>query len=65
MKLDIWAEADRLADDRRITDYHFWRMLKNLDNEIFRAASAKEPIPFEAIRWRAILRRARARRGRR
>jgi hypothetical protein len=65
MKLDIWAEADRLAEDGRITDYDFWRMLKNLDNEIFRAASAKEPIAFDVVRWRAILRQARARRGRR
>jgi hypothetical protein len=37
-------------------------MLKNLDNEIFRAGSAGEPIPFEAARWRAILRQARSRR---
>jgi hypothetical protein len=60
MKLDILAAADRLADDQRITDYDFWRMLKNLDNEIFRANSAREPIPFEAVRWRAILRQARS-----
>lgn len=64
MKLDIWAEADRLADDHRITDYDFWRMLKNLENEIFRASSSKEPISFDVIRWRAILRQARAQRGR-
>ena len=65
MKLDIRAEADRLAEDGSITDYDFWRMLKNLDYEIFRAVSAREPIAFEVIRWRAILRQARARRCRR
>ena len=38
MKQDIGAEAHRLAEDPRISDYDFWRTLKNLDNEIFRIA---------------------------
>jgi hypothetical protein len=63
MRLDILGEADRLAEDPHLTDYDFWRMLKNVDYEIFRADSAGEPIPFEAIRWRAILRQARSRRS--
>ena len=64
MKLDIRAAADRLAEDRRITDYDFWRMLKNLDDEIFRAGSAGEPISFDAVRLRAVLRQARSQRER-
>jgi hypothetical protein len=63
MKLDIQSEVDRLAEDRRFTDYDFWRMLRDLDDEIYRADAAGEPIPFEAARWRAILRQARRRRG--
>ena len=63
MKLDIAAEADRLADDPRITDYDFWRTLKNLDNEIFAMGENCEPIPLIMLRWRAIIRQARARRG--
>ncbi len=63
MRLDIKTEADRLADNPRISDYDFWRTLKNLENEIYRAAGAKEPIPFDIIRWRAIVREARHLRG--
>jgi hypothetical protein len=64
MKTDIKVEAARLAADPTITDYDFWRSLKNLNNEIFHIANSNEPIPFTMIRWRAILRQARMRRGR-
>ncbi len=65
MKQDIGAVAHRLAEDQRISDYDFWRTLKNLDNEIFRIAGNHEPIPIEMIRWRAIIKQARSRRGQR
>ncbi len=65
MKTDIMAEAARLAADPAISDYDFWRSLKNLNNEIYRIANSNEPIPFAMIRWRAILKQARlSRRGR-
>ncbi len=63
MKIDIEAAAARLAADPRITDYDFWRSLKNLNNEIFEIDSNNEPIPFDMVRWRAILKQARFRRG--
>jgi hypothetical protein len=63
MKIDIKVIAEKLAADPRITDYDFWRSLKNLNNEIFHIANNNEPIPFAMVRWRAILRQARARRG--
>ncbi len=63
MTIDIEATSDRLAADRRITDYDFWRSLKNVDNEIFQIASSNEPIPMDMIRWRAILKQARTKRG--
>lgn len=63
MRTDIDAAARKLACDPRITDYDFWRSLKNLNNEIFAFASNNEPIPLEMIRWRVILKQARSRRG--
>ena len=63
MKTDIKVEVERLAADPRITDYDFWRSLKNVNNEIFNIANNNEPIPFDMIRWRAILKQARMRRG--
>ncbi|MCF6102342.1 MULTISPECIES: hypothetical protein [Mesorhizobium] len=63
MKTDIKVEADRLAADPRISDYDFWRSLKNLNYEIFTIANNNEPIPFAMIRWRAILKQARMKRG--
>ncbi|TIN09125.1 hypothetical protein [Mesorhizobium sp.] len=63
MKTDIKVEADKLAADPRISDYDFWRSLKNLNYEIFTIANNNEPIPFAMIRWRAILKQARIKRG--
>lgn len=65
MKQDIGSVAHRLAEDHRISDYDFWRTLKNLDNEIFRISGDRQPIPIEMIRWRAIIKQARSRRGQR
>ncbi len=64
MKQDIGAVAHRLAEDGRITDYDFWRALKNLDSEIYRISDDHQPIPIEMLRWRVILKQARHRRGR-
>ncbi len=63
MKQDIGAVAHRLAEDYRLSDYDFWRALKNLDSEIYRKAGDHQPIPIEMIRWRAIIKQARSRRG--
>jgi hypothetical protein len=62
MKNDIQAAAEKLASDPGLTDYDFWRMLKNLEYEIFQRTSSKQPIPIDMLRWRRILRRARSRR---
>lgn len=63
MKIDIEAASAKLAADPRISDYDFWRSLKNLNNEIFQIANSNEPIPMDMIRWRAILKQARSKRG--
>lgn len=62
MTTDIQTAAERLASDPRLTDYDFWRTLKNVDNEIFRIASISQPIPIEMLRWRRILKYARSKR---
>ncbi|WP_378949994.1 hypothetical protein [Mesorhizobium sp. ANAO-SY3R2] len=63
MHTDIEATANKLACDPRISDYDFWRSLRNLNNEIFVIANNKRPIPIEMLRWRVILRQARSKRG--
>ena len=63
MKIDITEMSEKLARDPSISDYDFWRALKNLDNEIYRKAGEHQPIPIEMIRWRAIIKQARSRRG--
>ena len=62
MKFDIHAAAEKLASDPGLTDYDFWRTLKNLEYEIFQRVSSSQPIPIDMLRWRRILRRARSRR---
>ena len=62
MRNDIQATADELAADSRLTDYDFWRMLKNLEYEIFQRANGSQPIPFDMLRWRRILKRAHSKR---
>ncbi len=63
MSSDIKAEAARLAADPDLSDYDFWRSLKNLNNEIFQISQSSEPIPFSLLRRRAILKQARMRRS--
>lgn len=62
MRLDIATETDRLVHDPRLSDYDFWRTLKNIDTELFGYETRREPIPFDLIRWRRIVRAARSRR---
>jgi len=62
MNNDILANAEKLAADSRLTDYDFWRMLKNLDYALFQCANASQPIPFDMLRWRRILKGARSKR---
>ncbi len=63
MSIDIDYTSERLANDPRLSDYDFWRSLKNLENEIFQLSSRKEPVPIDLLRWRRILSSARHRRG--
>ena len=62
MRLDITTETERLARDPRLSDYDFWRTLKNIETELYAYESRREPIPFDLIRWRRIVRAARSRR---
>ena len=51
MKSDIQAAAEKLASDPGLTDYDFWRTLKNLDYEIFQRTSSK---PADPLRHAAL-----------
>ncbi|MBN9250461.1 MAG: hypothetical protein J0I86_07760 [Mesorhizobium sp.] len=59
----VKLEAERLAADPRLSDYDFWRSLKNLENRIFEITANRDPIPFDMVRWRAILKQARLKRN--
>ncbi len=62
MRIDIDKAAETLADNPRLSDYDFWRTLKNIDNEMFHIANNNDPIPLDMIRWRVILKQARLKR---
>lgn len=63
-RLDIKTASERLARNGSISDYDFWRLLKDVENEIFRLTVEREPLPIDLLRWRAVLRQARRKRGR-
>jgi hypothetical protein len=61
---DLKAMARRLAADERLSDYHFWRWLKDIDDALYQADRRRQPIPFHLIYARRLLRNARLRRRR-
>ncbi|MBX3569998.1 MAG: hypothetical protein KF914_18190 [Rhizobiaceae bacterium] len=65
MKLDLTSMSARLASDATITDYDFWRAIKMLDDELYRAERGGRPIPMQLLYARKALRAAHARRLRR
>jgi hypothetical protein len=52
--------AQRIARSRETDGYKLWRTQKDLDTELYQLASARQPIPLELARMRAIIARARA-----
>lgn len=60
VKINVEKLSDDLASNATITDYDYWRGLKMLDNEIFHIERNRDPVPFQLIQLRAVLRRARA-----
>jgi hypothetical protein len=60
MSLDIDRLSQRIARSRHADGYKLWRTQKDLDTEIYQLESAKQPIPLELARMRAIIGRARA-----
>jgi hypothetical protein len=53
--IDIAAEA--LANDPSLTDYQCWRMLKNVNYDLYSISAANNPIPIRLVRLRAVLMR--------
>lgn len=60
MKLDLADMSARLASDDTITDYDFWRAIRMLDDELYRAERGGRPIPMQLIYARQALRSAHA-----
>jgi hypothetical protein len=60
MTLEIDRLSQRVARSRHSDGYKLWRTQKDLDAKIYQLESAKQPIPFELARMRAIIARARA-----
>lgn len=59
MPIDEDGMSEAVARCRSLDPYSLWRALKDLENEIYCINRAKEPIPIEMIRMRAVLLRAR------
>lgn len=60
MPKEIEELSYAIANGNIIDDYSLWRIAKDVESEIYNINRAKEPLPFEIVRLRAILRRARA-----
>jgi hypothetical protein len=60
MTLEIDRIAQRIARSRETDGYKLWRTQKDLDTQLYQLASARQPIPFELARMRAIIAKARA-----
>lgn len=59
---DIQTLARRLAADERLSDYDFWRWLKDIENLLYRVERERSPVPFHLLYVRRLLRNARLRR---
>lgn len=62
MKIDVKELAERLALDRRLSDYDFWRAQKSIEDALYRTERMHQPIPIDLVYAREILRKARRRR---
>jgi hypothetical protein len=60
MTPEIDRIAQRIARSRETDGYKLWRTQKDLDTELYQLASARQPIPIELARMRAIIAKARA-----
>ncbi|APH72255.1 hypothetical protein [Aquibium oceanicum] len=59
---DVNRISDRLANDPLVTDYDFWRAIKDVEYEIHSADTSGSPIPIDLLQWRKILRKAQSKR---
>ena len=62
MKIDINRISHQLAADPTITDYDFWRALKQVNYDLETAERSRRPIPIDKLRVRVIIRKAMAKR---
>jgi hypothetical protein len=55
MSEEIERLARKFASTRSFDGYAVWRMLKDIDNEIFELARTKSPVPIELARLRSVI----------
>jgi hypothetical protein len=62
MNIDIDKLSKRLATDRTISDYDFWRASKTINQALYMIERYRLPIPIDVLRARNIIGQARKRR---
>ena len=53
--IDVDRISDRLACDPLVTDYDFWRAIKELEYELYAVEQRGGPVPIEFLRLRRIM----------
>jgi hypothetical protein len=62
MNIDIERLSKRLAVDKNLSDYDFWRASKTINQALYMIERYRLPIPIDVLRARNIIRQARKRR---
>ncbi|MGN6468781.1 MAG: hypothetical protein ACTHLC_04270 [Rhizobiaceae bacterium] len=62
MNIDIERLSKRLAADKNLSDYDFWRASKTINQALYMIERYRLPIPIDVLRARNIIRQARKRR---
>ena len=62
MNIDIERLSKRLAADKNLSDYDFWRASKTINQALYMIERYRLPIPIDVLRARNVIRQARKRR---
>ncbi|MGN6465335.1 MAG: hypothetical protein ACTHLP_07600 [Rhizobiaceae bacterium] len=62
MNIDIERLSKRLANDKNLSDYDFWRATKTINQALYMIERYDLPIPIDVLRARNIIWQARKKR---
>lgn len=62
MTIDLNRLSDELAGNPCVSDYDFWRAMKDLEYEIYSIGHSPSPVPIGLLHLREVVRRARRKR---